>query len=113
MSIKKDEDDSDGAEVRVKVNLRSVDAMFAKILTEASSLKEYVKDRLDFQDRSLEDIKQQGSQVKKDMEKRVADLEHIRDTNAGKMKGFILAWGMVVGLLGFILEKLGEKLFGK
>jgi hypothetical protein len=102
------EEDSEGAEVKINVNLRSIDAMFARVLTEARGLKEYVSDRLDRQDTMLGELKNQGSSIRNEFEKRLVSLEDFKNTTKGKIAGMVFILTPICTVIAIILDKILE-----
>lgn len=94
--------------VKMEVNLQSVDAMFATLLADGKHLKELLIERLDAQDKTLNEIKVQATKTNG----RVSALEHFRDSIAAKVAGFVFAISLVGTLLVWIFQHVLKLFIG-
>lgn len=86
--------------VKMEVNLQSVDAMFATLISDGKHLREFLTERLDAQDRDLDELKVQALKTNG----RVTALEMFRTSAVAKIAGFILGISLVGAALTWILE---------
>lgn len=93
--------------VKMEVNLQSVDAMFATLISDGKHLREFLVDRLDSQDRVLDEIKAQATKTNG----RVTALELFRTSAVAKIAGFILGVSMIGAALTWILEHVMKYLW--
>ena len=117
-----DDRESISSKLRINVDLSSIDAMFARVIAEASAaadkstmsitnLKEYIKNRLDLQDQAMEEIKHNENNCHADFDTRLSVLEKEKEVRGGERRMLTAVWGAVAGIVAIVIDKLVEYVF--
>ena len=105
--------DSEEMEVKVAVNLKSINAMFARVLTDAGNFKEYMRERMDRQDRVLDELRGQVPMLRREMDDKVAPIynrlvpiEAARNKENGRWIGITFVLVPLSALLAVAMDHL-------